>query len=179
MYIVSRGRGINPARGRAAFAAAVEAGSRASEIAGMPVFVWSSIFSAAGPAVSWSARVEHLADAVAMDDTLFADEGFAQWVEDNDGLFVGPVSDSVWQVVHGAPSGPPKQYLEATRAVCANGSVSDAMGLGVELAETATRIRRRPHHVRDRSNGGVRRSWVALGRRRTRRGGDGERCAGR
>ena len=139
MYIVGRSRAINQAKGRAAAAAAVEAGSRATEIIGMPVFVWSSVFSSSGPTVSWSTRVEHLSDAVALDDKLFADEGFAQWVEDNDGLFAGPTSDVISQVVHGAPTGPPKTYVQVTRATCANGSLSEAMGIGVELAETAAR----------------------------------------
>lgn len=140
MYIVARSRRINQAMARVAVAAAVEAGTRGSEIIGLPVFVWSSVFSADGPAVSWTARVEHLADAIALDDTLFADEGFAQWVEDNDGLFVGPTSDLISQVVSGAPTGPPKGYVQATRAVCANGSLGEGMGLGAEVAETATRI---------------------------------------
>ena len=90
--------------------------------------------------MSWSARVEHLADAAAIDDTLMADDDFAQWVEDNDGLFVGPASDAIYQVLHGAPTGPPKQYLQANAAVCANGSVSEGMALGVELAEAVTGI---------------------------------------
>jgi len=140
MYIVGRSRRINQAQGRAAGAAAIEAGSRASELLGSPVFVWSSLFSAEGPTVSWSTRVEHLADAVAIDDKLFADEGFAQWAEDNDGLFSGPTSDVISQVVHGAPTGPPKAYVLVTRAVCANGSLTEGIGVGIELAEAATRI---------------------------------------
>ena len=59
MYIVGRSRAINQAKGRAAAAAAVEAGPRATQIIGMPVFVWSSVFSSSGPTVSWSTRVEH------------------------------------------------------------------------------------------------------------------------
>jgi hypothetical protein len=90
--------------------------------------------------VFWTARVENLADAAAIDDTLFADEGFAQWAEDNDGLFVGPSTDVISQVVRGAPTGPPKGYVEVTQATCANGSVSEAMGFGIELAETSERI---------------------------------------
>jgi hypothetical protein len=140
MYIVGRTRHINQAKGRAGFAVAVEAGSRASEILGFPIFVWSSVFPANGPAVSWSTRVEHLADAAAIDETLFADEDFAQWVEDNDDLFVGPSSDVVSQVVHGAPTGPPKAYVQVTQGTCANGAFSDGMIFGVEIAETAARI---------------------------------------
>ena len=41
MYIVGRSRHINQAKGRAAVAAVVEAGSRASQILGMPISVWS------------------------------------------------------------------------------------------------------------------------------------------
>jgi hypothetical protein len=140
MYIATRTRAINQGKVRAAVAAAVEAGSRASAISGQEIFVWSSIFSSDGPAVSWSVRVEHLADVVALDDALISDEGFAKWIEDNDGLFAGPSSDVVSQVVHGAPSGPPKTYVQATRAVCANGSIGEGMGIGVEIADAATRI---------------------------------------
>ena len=140
MYIGSRARAINQAKGRAAAAFAVEAGARASAITGHEIFVWSTIFSPDAPTVSWSARIEHLADLGAMDDALFAVEGFAQFVEDTDGLFVGPTSDLISQVVRGAPTGPPKAYVQATRAVCANGSLGEAMGLGVEIAETAERI---------------------------------------
>jgi hypothetical protein len=140
MYIVSRRRGINPATGRAAIATAVEAGTRATALLGSPVFVWSPIFSGAGAAVAWSVRVEHLADAAAIDDTLFGDDDFAQWAEDHDDMFAGPAADAIWEVVHGAPTGPPKQYLQATGAVCGNGTVSDAMHLGVELADAATSI---------------------------------------
>ena len=132
MYIVGRSRHINQAKARAAAASAIEAGSRASEIIDMPVFVWASVFSADGPATTWSVRVEHLADAVALDDKLFADDGFAQWVEDNDELYVGPTSDVISQVVHGVPTGPPKGYVQITRAICANGSIGEAMGVGIE-----------------------------------------------
>ena len=49
-------------------------------------------------------------------------------------------SDVLSQVVHGAPTGPPKGYVQVTRGVAANGSLSEAMGLGVEIAESAARI---------------------------------------
>ena len=140
MYIFARSRAINPANGRAAHAVAVEAGVRASDLSGIPIFVWSTIFSANGPAVFWSARLDHLADALAADDTIFGDEGFAQWAEDNDALFLGSPSDVISQVVHGAPTGPPKSYVQLTQAVLANGSGSEGMGFAIEFAETATRI---------------------------------------
>jgi hypothetical protein len=140
MYIVARSRRINQARGRAALGAAVEAGGRGSELIGLPVFTWTSVFSADGPAVSWTARVEHLADAIAADDAMGADDGFAQWAEGIDELFEGPTSDQISQVVHNAPDGPPKNYVQVTRAQCANGSLTEGMAVAVEIADAATQI---------------------------------------
>jgi hypothetical protein len=42
--------------------------------------------------------------------------------------------------VHGAPTSEPKPFIAVTRAVAANGSLGEAMAVGVELAETLTRL---------------------------------------
>ena len=140
MFIFGRSRAVNPASGRAAVAAAIEAGERAAGIVGFPVFTWVTMFGPDPLAAVWSARVERLADVVAADDALGADASFGDWVEERDGLFLGAASDVVSQVVHGAASGPPKAFVTVTRTVCANGALSEAMGFGVEIAETATRL---------------------------------------
>jgi hypothetical protein len=140
MYLFARSRVVNPAHGRAAVATAIEAGERAAGIVGFPVFTWVTAFGPDPLAAVWSGRVERLADLVAADDALAADASFGDWVEQRDELFLGTASDVVSQVVHGAPSGPPKAFVTATRSVCANGAISEAMGYGVELAETAMRL---------------------------------------
>jgi hypothetical protein len=140
MYLVGRNRVVNPATPRAAVAAAIEAGQRASQIIERPVYTWSTIFGPEPLSVMWSARVEHLAEIVAADDALAADDEFNEWAEQNNGLFASPLVGVVSQVVHGAPTGEPKPFIAVTRAVAANGALSEAMAVGVEVAETLTRL---------------------------------------
>ena len=66
--------------------------------------------------------------------------GFAQWVEGTDELFEGPTVDLISQVVHNAPDGPPKSYVQVTTAQCANGSLTEGMAVAVELADAATQL---------------------------------------
>jgi hypothetical protein len=140
MYLVGRNRVVNPATPRAAVAAAIEAGQRASQIIERPVYTWSTIFGPEPLSVMWSARVEHLAEIVAADDALAADDEFNEWAEQNNGLFASPLVGVVSQVVHGAPTGEPKPFIAVTRAVAANDALSEAMAVGVEVAETLTRL---------------------------------------
>lgn len=140
MYIFGRRRRMNPARGRAAMAATIEARDRASAILGFPVWAWSSVLSADLGTVMWSTRFDHLSDAIAADDALWSDDGFASWAEQNDELYSGPSEDTISEVIAGAPSGPPGAFVQIAQGVCANGAIAEAMGFGVEIAETASRI---------------------------------------
>jgi hypothetical protein len=139
MYIFARSRRINPARTRAAFAAAIEAGNRASEIMKLPVYVWAAVLSDAVGTVVWSTRVEHLDELIAAQDAV-AGSDFGEWIEQNDDLFSGPIADVVSEVIAGAPTSEPGPFVQTITGICANGSMSEAMGTGVELAEAATRI---------------------------------------
>ncbi len=140
MYLVGRNRVVNPATPRAAVTAAIEVGQQAGQIIGRPVFTWSTIFGPEPLTVMWTARVEHLAEVLAADDALAADDGFNEWAEQNNALFASPLVGVVSQVVHGAPTGEPKPFIALTRGVAANGAFSEAMATGVELAETFTRL---------------------------------------
>jgi hypothetical protein len=140
MYLFGRSRRVNPAHTRAAMAVAVEAGSRASGIIGRPVFTWASVLSAELGTVLWTARFDHLDELTAADDAVMADSEFGDWVEQNDSLFSGHTEDVVSQVIHNPPTGEPGPYLTLVRAVAANGSLGEAMGLGVEIADAASRI---------------------------------------
>lgn len=140
MYIFGRRRRINPAKGRAAMAATIEAKERASAILGFPVFAWTSVLGPDMGTVMWSTRFDHLDDAIAADDALWGNDEFASWAEQNDGLYVGPSEDAMSQVLTAAPTGAPGAFVQLTQAVCANGYLAEAMGLGMEVAETATRI---------------------------------------
>jgi hypothetical protein len=140
MYLFGRSRRVNPAHARAAFAVAVEAGGRASEVIGRPVFTWASVLSANLGTVLWTARFDHLDEITAADDAVTANSEFGDWVEQNDGVFSGHAEDTVSQVIHNPPTGEPGAYVSVTTAMAANGSLSEAMAMGVEIADTAARI---------------------------------------
>ena len=140
MYLIGRSRVVNPATPGAAVAAAIEAGQRASQIVERPVYTWCTVFGPDPLTVMWSARVEHLGEVVAADDALAADDEFNAWVDERNDLFASPLIGVVSHVVHGAPTTEPKAFLNVTRAVAANGVLGDAMAVGVELAETLTRL---------------------------------------
>jgi hypothetical protein len=140
MYLFGRTRRVNPAHTRAAMAVAVEAGGRASEIIGRPVFTWANVLSANLGTVAWTARFDHLDEITAADDAIVGNAEFSDWVEQNDSLFSGHTEDLLNQVIHNAPTGEPGAYVSVAVAVAANGSFSEAMAMGVEIADTATRI---------------------------------------
>jgi hypothetical protein len=140
MYLFGRSRRVNPAQTRAALAMAVEGSARATAIVGRPVFAWASVMSADLGTVLWTARFDHLAEIVAADDAVMADKEFGDWVEQNDALFSGHTEDVVSQVISNPPMGEPGAFITVVRGVAANGSFGEAMGLGVEIADTASRI---------------------------------------
>jgi hypothetical protein len=140
MYIFARSRRLNPGSMRAGIAAAVEGGSKASELIGQPVFVWTSVLSPTVGTVVWSMRVDDLDTLMGYGDTIAEDDGFDEWVRSTEALFSGPLIDGVSEVLSGAPEGPPGDYLTVVSGTCANGSISEGMAIGVEIAETATRI---------------------------------------
>lgn len=140
MYIFARTRRLNPGSVRAGIAAAVEGGSKASELIGQPVFVWTSVLSPTVGTVVWSMRVDDLDTLIGYGDTIAADDGFDEWVRSTESMFEGPLTDSAAEVLAGEPTGPPADYLSVVSGTCANGSFAEGMAFGVEIAEAATRI---------------------------------------
>lgn len=140
MYIFARSRRLNPGSARAGIAAAVEGGSRVTELIGQPVFVWTSVLSPTVGTVVWSMRVDDLDTLIGYGDTVGADDGFDEWLRSTESLFEGPITDSAAEVVAGAPTGPPADFLSVVSGTCANGSFAEGLAFGVEIAEAATRI---------------------------------------
>ena len=140
MYLFARRRRINTAEARAAIGVAIEAATRVQKTSGLQVWVWNPVLSPEVGVVSWTARADHLNDLVVAEDKLNASSKFSDWVEQNDSMFQGPIEDSVLQVLQGAPSAEPPAYVQLVRAVCAHGAMSEALGLGAELAELGSRL---------------------------------------
>ena len=144
MYLFSRTRRINTARGRAAMAKTVEIAARVSEISGYTISAWTTVFSPDFGTVRWTCRVEHLEELESINDKLAVSEDFGNMVEEADHLYSGPLQDSLVQLIHGAPTGDPPRYIQATTAQAANGSLVASLGLAVELAEAGSRITGQP-----------------------------------
>jgi hypothetical protein len=140
MILFGRNRTLNPARSREAIAFAVEVAGRAREVIGQEVFAWSSFASPESGMVLWSARFESMSSLEVAADKLSVANEYMDFVEQNDGLFVGPTLDTLTQVVAGTPDPSPMSYLSIVRATCRLGKLSDTMAAGAEIAEAVTRI---------------------------------------
>jgi hypothetical protein len=140
MYLFSRRRHINTAKAREAMATAVEACPRVSQVTGWDVRVWATVHSPDITGLLWTTSFEHLEELAAGFDKLVVDEGWNDWLAQHDAEFVGPIDDNLLQVLHGAPGEQAPEYVQAVRAVCANGMLSRGIELGIELAQTAERI---------------------------------------
>ncbi len=139
MYLWARSRLANTSRPGEAAAAVVEAAGRASGIIGRPVWAWASVVSPATGTFMWSTRVDSLDEIVAGEDAIFASKDFMKFIKENDDRFTGPLTDSVSEVVYGAPDETPNTYVMVGRAAAANGSLGEASAIGVEIAEYATK----------------------------------------
>ena len=142
MYLFSRRRSVGPAHARPAATFGADAGKRATAICGLDISTWITIASTDTGLMSWATMVEHMADIEAATDKLAVDDAFNEFVERNDGLFSGPVTDVLFEVVSGAPEPAPvpPAYALIIETECANGRMAAAMAGGVEMAAEATRL---------------------------------------
>lgn len=109
---------------------------------GLDMHSWGATLSPELGTVVWATFVESLEHLETAQDKLAVSDSFIAMAESGSHLFVGPLQDSIAQVVTGGrdPSAPLPSYVTVARAVAANGRLSDAMTAGVEIAEAATRI---------------------------------------
>jgi hypothetical protein len=140
MYMTGRSRRARTGRSAEASARAVETASRATALTGLTIFTWSTLLSDDTGTLFWTSRLDHLDELVRADETLSASEDFMSWVNSNDELFVGELSDLVLEVISGAPSAPPAPFVMTIRGVAAPGALAEAVATGSEIAETATRL---------------------------------------
>lgn len=140
MYIFGRSRAINQERFRDAAVNAVEAGSRASALTGLPIFTWSAVLGPDVGTVTWSTRVDHLDELMTADDAMASSDEFTQWVTGSADLYTGSSSDVVSEIIAAPPTDAPAPFVMVIRGVAAHGMIGEALEVGVELAETAMRI---------------------------------------
>jgi len=123
----------------------VRATEQARQITGQQIDAWTAVMSPEVGTVTWTLFAEHLADIETAGDKLAVDAGFMRSVEESDSLFDGPISDGLATIVHGTPDlDQPGGYVAVVTATAANGRLTDAISLGIEVADAATRVGGQP-----------------------------------
>jgi hypothetical protein len=147
MYLFARRRRIEPGKGPEAMAWAIETADKVSQIGGIAVTAWSSMWGADAGTVVWSAFVQDLAELEQAGDKLAIDDGFNRRIADAEALFNGAVADSLSQVIHGARGTEPPGYVTVVTAQLANGRFTEGLAAVVEIAENVERITNTPTSV--------------------------------
>ena len=108
----------------------------------LPFNAWQASMSPEFGTVTWGVFVESLEELEAAQDKLAVSDSFTELAEKGWKLFVGPLTDGLASVVHGArdPEAPLPSYISVARATAATGRLGDAIAAGIEIAETGARI---------------------------------------
>ncbi|MCU1426506.1 MAG: hypothetical protein JWL83_506 [Actinomycetia bacterium] len=147
MYLFSRRRRAAPGQIPEAMGWAVETAAKASQIAGLPVTAWSSMWGADAGTITWTVFAIDLVGIEQAGDKLATDAGFSDRVREAETLFSGPVEDQLAQVLHGAPQDAPSEYVSVVTAELAPGAFRTGVEAAIEIASAADRITGRPTMV--------------------------------
>ena len=142
MYLFTRSGRFGPGANRDVVSFVGEVTEKARQETGLAINAWSATMSPELGTVVWAAFVDDLAHLEQANDKLAASESFLDLSDRGAGLFAGPLSDMVAQVVAGDvdASAPTPMYVTSARAVAANGHLRAAIEGGVEIAEAVGRI---------------------------------------
>jgi hypothetical protein len=121
--------------------------AKATQISGIPVTAWTSMWGEDAGTVVWSAFLDDLVGLEQAGDKLAIDGGFNQRIAEAEAMFSGPVVDTLAQVIHGDPAAETPHYVTVVTAELATGRIRDGLAAAVEIAEAAERISRRPTGV--------------------------------
>lgn len=138
MYLFSRRARLAPGNTRAAMTWATDITQTATQVGGLPISLFTQIFSPDVGTIVWSAFAPDLAALEAATDKLNADDGFISQADAGAKFVLTDEDDSLLQVVYGEPD-PNRQveYVSTVQSVCANGSLAKGIELGVEIAQRA------------------------------------------
>ena len=141
MYLFSRIARLAPGNTRAAITWATSITEKVHQITGLNVSLFSQTFSPAVGTLSWSTFVPDLATLEGAADKLLVDDGYVSMVDEGAKFAQGGANDRLSQIIYGEPD-PNRQieYVTAVRTVCASGSGTRGMELGVEIAQRAEKI---------------------------------------
>jgi hypothetical protein len=140
MYIYSRNIVANPERYAEAVAFALSIGRTVEGVTGMSVRTYVLHFGGPVTTISWSGRVDSLADLETIKGKLAADPSLVAENEKGRGLFAGSPEDSLFNVVSASLEASPKKYYSLTSAVSAPGKISEAVQFGVAVQQHVSKL---------------------------------------
>ncbi|MEL7155676.1 MAG: hypothetical protein AAFN30_03650 [Actinomycetota bacterium] len=135
MFIFTRTRTIDPARAMDALTGATELSRTVESLSDLSLSTWFQQYGPTGPAIRWTARLEHLEDYDKAFERLVASEAYHDAVAEVDELFIGMVTDDLLEVVAGDLPSTPTPITASVQATAANGHIRSAIHWGADLAE--------------------------------------------
>jgi hypothetical protein len=141
MYLFSRQARLAPGQMRDGIGWAVGQCERAARISGLPVSLFSQVFSPRLGSLSWTAFVPDLASLETADEKLMLDAEYLSAIDEGTEFLQGGVDDLLFTVVHGEPD-PERdvRYVSTVQAVCSSGNLGRGMEVGVQIAQRAEEI---------------------------------------
>ena len=113
-----------------------------TEKTGREVSLWSTVFGAPAGTLTYSVRVEGLADLLSTTSKLMEDSGYHARLAESQAFLGGPAVDGLLTPVHGELGDPPPvgSFAMITTATMAGGRYIDAIGWGVEIAQHVEKV---------------------------------------
>jgi hypothetical protein len=142
MYLFTRSGRFRPGATREAMTYVGEVTEKARHETGLDLHAWMATMSPEFGTVVWATFVEDLEHLEQANDKLAMADSFIDLTDRGAGMFTGPATDALAQVVVGQvdPATPPPAYVTSARATAANGQMRAAFTGGVEIAEAGARI---------------------------------------
>ena len=135
MYLFTRAGRFGPGSVREGMSFVSTITEKVHQETGLDVHAWAASMSPELGTIVWASIVDTLEELEAADDKLAVSDQFVTLAEQGSKLFVGPLQDSIAQVVLGSfdRGAPLPAYVAVARATAANGKLREAMAAGVEL----------------------------------------------
>ena len=113
-----------------------------TEKTGRDVGLWSTMFGAPAGTLTYSVRVEGLADLHSTTTKLMEDSGYHARLKEAQAFTGAPAVDALATPIHGELGDPPPvgSFVSVTTATMAGGRYIDAIGWGVEVAQHVEKI---------------------------------------
>jgi hypothetical protein len=147
VYLFARGARLGPGHAQEELAWAIAMTEKVNQISETKVSLWTTFMSPGVNTLYWTTFAEDLATFEAANDKFVTDSGYLMLLEQGARyVSADPIDDVLMQVVHADRIDVNNQpaYIAEVAAVCASGNGVRGIELGVEIAQTASKLTKAP-----------------------------------